>query len=299
MKPIFANVLVTLRESTSDTEYSLIEDSDNEADTKSIEDTSDVCRVDPPTPSSNENNTSSLSLVADYGTDSDKGTWNGKIGCAVLTDFRSKCSVDPEERINSLLTDNGPEEIPFKKIKVDVDSLESEPAAVTNQADCGNPNINNSNRTRSQNNNGRNKGKDSNRVKRNDDDSKDEQRGQRFQKKSNDNHNARGRANNGKKIQLLNKLLSKSIQHERNLISQCIKYIVDNNYFEWCEKALTKYVFRRNDYNQTFRVIRNKFIRLPLSLLRVYNKVYTYYRESLIEFIMSVSTCTCEVHTDP
>ncbi|KOC66167.1 Nuclear fragile X mental retardation-interacting protein 1 [Habropoda laboriosa] len=32
--------------------------------------------------------------------------------------------------------------------------------------------------------------------------------------------------------QLLQKLLSRSIQHERNLICQCIKYIVDNNYFD-------------------------------------------------------------------
>lgn len=32
--------------------------------------------------------------------------------------------------------------------------------------------------------------------------------------------------------QLLERLLSRSIQHERNLICQCIKYIVDNNFFE-------------------------------------------------------------------
>ncbi|XP_076621116.1 FMR1-interacting protein NUFIP1 [Colletes latitarsis] len=32
--------------------------------------------------------------------------------------------------------------------------------------------------------------------------------------------------------QLLEKLLSRSIQHERNLICQCIKYIVDNNFFD-------------------------------------------------------------------
>ncbi|CAK9809854.1 FMR1-interacting protein NUFIP1 [Anthophora quadrimaculata] len=32
--------------------------------------------------------------------------------------------------------------------------------------------------------------------------------------------------------QLLQKLLSRSIQHERNLICQCIKHIVDNNYFD-------------------------------------------------------------------
>lgn len=32
--------------------------------------------------------------------------------------------------------------------------------------------------------------------------------------------------------QLLQKLLSRSIQHERNLICQCVKYIVDNNFFE-------------------------------------------------------------------
>lgn len=30
---------------------------------------------------------------------------------------------------------------------------------------------------------------------------------------------------------LLQKLLSHSIQHERNLICQCMKYIVDNNFF--------------------------------------------------------------------
>ncbi|XP_033329082.1 FMR1-interacting protein NUFIP1 isoform X2 [Megalopta genalis] len=32
--------------------------------------------------------------------------------------------------------------------------------------------------------------------------------------------------------QLLERLLSRSIQHERNLICQCIKYIVDNNFFD-------------------------------------------------------------------
>ncbi|XP_076179147.1 FMR1-interacting protein NUFIP1 isoform X3 [Ptiloglossa arizonensis] len=32
--------------------------------------------------------------------------------------------------------------------------------------------------------------------------------------------------------QLLEKLLSRSIQHERNLICQCVKYIVDNNFFD-------------------------------------------------------------------
>ncbi|XP_031365409.1 putative uncharacterized protein DDB_G0274405 isoform X1 [Apis dorsata] len=32
--------------------------------------------------------------------------------------------------------------------------------------------------------------------------------------------------------QLLQKLLSRSIQHERNLICQCIKYIIDNNFFD-------------------------------------------------------------------
>lgn len=31
---------------------------------------------------------------------------------------------------------------------------------------------------------------------------------------------------------LLEKLLSRSIQHERNLICQCIKYIMDNNFFD-------------------------------------------------------------------
>lgn len=31
---------------------------------------------------------------------------------------------------------------------------------------------------------------------------------------------------------LLQMLLSRSIQYERNLISQCLKYIVDNNFFE-------------------------------------------------------------------
>lgn len=34
------------------------------------------------------------------------------------------------------------------------------------------------------------------------------------------------------KSQLLQRLLSRSIQHERNLICQCIKYIVDNNFFD-------------------------------------------------------------------
>ncbi|XP_031840145.1 FMR1-interacting protein NUFIP1 [Nomia melanderi] len=32
--------------------------------------------------------------------------------------------------------------------------------------------------------------------------------------------------------QLLERLLSRSIQHERNLICQCIKYIIDNNFFD-------------------------------------------------------------------
>lgn len=31
---------------------------------------------------------------------------------------------------------------------------------------------------------------------------------------------------------LLEKLLSRSIQHERNLICQCVKYIIDNNFFD-------------------------------------------------------------------
>lgn len=31
---------------------------------------------------------------------------------------------------------------------------------------------------------------------------------------------------------LLEKLLSRSIQHERNLICQCVKYIVENNFFD-------------------------------------------------------------------
>lgn len=31
---------------------------------------------------------------------------------------------------------------------------------------------------------------------------------------------------------LLQMLLARSMQHERNLISQCLKYIVDNNFFE-------------------------------------------------------------------
>ncbi|XP_015596972.1 nuclear fragile X mental retardation-interacting protein 1 [Cephus cinctus] len=34
------------------------------------------------------------------------------------------------------------------------------------------------------------------------------------------------------RTQLLNRLLSRSIQHERNLVCQCIKYIVENNFFE-------------------------------------------------------------------
>ncbi|XP_043271031.1 uncharacterized protein [Venturia canescens] len=42
--------------------------------------------------------------------------------------------------------------------------------------------------------------------------------------------------NNGhysqKRLMLLQRLLSRSIQHERNLICQCIKYIADNNFFE-------------------------------------------------------------------
>lgn len=32
--------------------------------------------------------------------------------------------------------------------------------------------------------------------------------------------------------QLLEKLLSRSIQHERNLICQCVKYIIENNFFD-------------------------------------------------------------------
>lgn len=31
---------------------------------------------------------------------------------------------------------------------------------------------------------------------------------------------------------LLEKLLSRSIQHERNLICQCVKYIIENNFFD-------------------------------------------------------------------
>ena len=42
--------------------------------------------------------------------------------------------------------------------------------------------------------------------------------------------------NNGthrqKRLMLLNRLLSRSIQHERNLICQSIKYIADNNFFD-------------------------------------------------------------------
>ncbi|XP_076249508.1 FMR1-interacting protein NUFIP1 [Calliopsis andreniformis] len=34
------------------------------------------------------------------------------------------------------------------------------------------------------------------------------------------------------KSQLLQRLLARSIQHERNLICQCVKYIVDNNFFD-------------------------------------------------------------------
>lgn len=35
-----------------------------------------------------------------------------------------------------------------------------------------------------------------------------------------------------RRSQLLQKLLSRSIQHERNLICQCVKYIVENNFFD-------------------------------------------------------------------
>lgn len=31
---------------------------------------------------------------------------------------------------------------------------------------------------------------------------------------------------------LLEKLLARDIQHERNLICQCVKYIIDNNFFD-------------------------------------------------------------------
>ncbi|XP_035724664.1 nuclear fragile X mental retardation-interacting protein 1-like [Vespa mandarinia] len=38
--------------------------------------------------------------------------------------------------------------------------------------------------------------------------------------------------NNKNSLNLLQRLLSRSIQHERNMICQCIKYIVDNNFFD-------------------------------------------------------------------
>ncbi|KAF7378980.1 hypothetical protein HZH66_015214 [Vespula vulgaris] len=38
--------------------------------------------------------------------------------------------------------------------------------------------------------------------------------------------------NNKNSLHLLQRLLSRSIQHERNMICQCIKYIVDNNFFD-------------------------------------------------------------------
>lgn len=41
------------------------------------------------------------------------------------------------------------------------------------------------------------------------------------------NHQVSNRYQN----KLLQRLLSRSIQHERNLICQCLKYIIDNNFF--------------------------------------------------------------------
>lgn len=46
------------------------------------------------------------------------------------------------------------------------------------------------------------------------------------------NNNSANRSVSKKRLQLLDKLLARSIQHERNLICQCVKHIVDNNFFD-------------------------------------------------------------------
>ncbi|XP_046430118.1 nuclear fragile X mental retardation-interacting protein 1-like [Neodiprion fabricii] len=182
---------LNLRQSTSDEEYSLIEDSDNEVDIRSTGHISGGDEVDL-TMNLEANKNFSLSLVADYGTDSDE--------------------------------DDGPEEVPFKKIKVDTNIPVSVPALTNPDDDC---HINDKSTTR--NNDSRHRFEHFEKTRQNNNKYKNERNNQRFHQ--NKNHTAQGILNTNKN-RLLNKLLSRSIQHERNLICQCIKYIVDNNYFE-------------------------------------------------------------------
>lgn len=61
----------------------------------------------------------------------------------------------------------------------------------------------------------------------------------RKEKKTRESYNIRAKntVNSNKRknknsLNLLQRLLSRSIQHERNMICQCIKYIADNNFFD-------------------------------------------------------------------
>lgn len=56
------------------------------------------------------------------------------------------------------------------------------------------------------------------------------QRSNNFEKQSNRKRND-SQYNNGR-LRLLNRLLSRSIQHERNAIFQCITFIEKNNFFD-------------------------------------------------------------------
>ncbi|XP_012250607.2 nuclear fragile X mental retardation-interacting protein 1-like [Athalia rosae] len=186
----FAGTL-TLQELSDDVEHSLIEDSDDEKNKKKISDTSDNDEIIK-TRSCETKNPVSLCLVADYGTDSDG--------------------------------DNGPAEVPLKKIRVDSGDIQNSP-------DPSHPN-DNSNHNKfgsSDNNNRRKQPKSTGRTSQNTTNGKNEQRGKQLQRSS-EHSNRKGTIK--RNLQLLNNLLSRSIQHERNLIAQCLKYIFDNKYFE-------------------------------------------------------------------
>ncbi|KAK0078836.1 hypothetical protein PV325_002044 [Microctonus aethiopoides] len=124
---------------------------------------------------------------------------------------------------SSDMDDEMPEEIPAKKIKID---MEHECDSALNQDTCA-----------VSNDNEENDGK----IKKIEKDLSTENKNELTKSSCNPKMNARSSIkSNGvpekknrfpKRQMLLQRLLSRSITHERNFICQCIKYIEDNNYF--------------------------------------------------------------------
>lgn len=116
------------------------------------------------------------------------------------------------------LSDECPEEVPIKKIRMqdnqDNEVTENNEKETVNAASCTDAGSKSNERANSNKN-----------VRQ---DNKPKRETERIQVAQRQKERVLNRYRN----RLLEKLLARDIQHERNLICQCVKYIVDNDFFD-------------------------------------------------------------------